>query len=204
MSRVPAPDQAVRTEFMRLEAPIPPPPQIKVWTLWAYALWSGVRVFVETGTYFGDTTAALAQVCPTVYSIELAPDLARRARERFADKPGIHIVEGDSATQLASLLEEVHEPALFWLDGHFSGGPTAISTAAPVPVFEELRAIFEHPVRDHVVLIDDIRHFCGERGYPTVDELRAFVQGYRPDWVFDIAADSARLHGRNRPFPKPT
>ncbi|MEX2219089.1 MAG: hypothetical protein WD749_10060 [Phycisphaerales bacterium] len=203
MQRLPPQDRAIRARFAELEAPIPPPPELKVWTLWAYQMWSGARVFVETGTYMGDTAAALAQVCQRVYSIELAPALAARARAKFAGRPAVQIFEGDSATVLPRILAELREPALFWLDAHYSGGPTAVSSEAAVPIFRELAAIFEHPVEGHIVLIDDIRHFCGQKGYPTFDELRAFVQARKPDWVFDVALDSARLHAPREAAAQP-
>ena len=123
----------------------PPPPTERKRQL-LHELWCQHRMgtAVETGTFVGDTTAFLAERCPRVITIELDPDLAARARARFEDQPGVTVVEGDSGALLGGLLHDLDEPALFWLDGHFSGPHEGIQTArgrTDTPLLEELKAL---------------------------------------------------------------
>lgn len=149
------------------------------------------RILVETGTYLGDTLFMLAPDFDTLYSIELSPLFHQKAKHRFQDLPKIHLIQGDSGKALFQLVPTLHTPALFWLDGHYSGGVTAKGDK-DCPVMEELAAIFQSPLA-HVIYIDDARLFVGKDDYPTLDALRAFVQQHRPDYALQVENDCIRL-----------
>src|SRR5262249_54408993 len=112
------------------------------------------RIFVETGTYVGDTTAALAPAFAECFTIEMSPELYARASARFSSSPLIHCMLGDSADVLPHIVGRLKEPALFWLDAHASGGDT-IDTGKG-PILTELAAIHSGTLK-HVTLIDDAR-----------------------------------------------
>jgi hypothetical protein len=77
---------------------------------------------------------------------------------------------------MPSVLETIHEPALFWLDGHYSGGDTARGDD-DTPIRRELEHISKHPMRGrHLIVIDDLRCFDGQNGYPSLEGLRQFTQ----------------------------
>jgi GT2 family glycosyltransferase/predicted O-methyltransferase YrrM len=134
---------------------VPSTPFVKVVALRHHAKAFGTRVFVETGTFFGNTTAAVADLFERCYTIELSPELYARARKRFEGTPHVVCINGDSGAELARVLEDIHEPALFWLDAHPSGGVTAGDRSDPI--LQELGTIYRHRVKGHVVLIDDAR-----------------------------------------------
>lgn len=70
------------------------------------------------------------------------------------------LLYGDAGQVLRPLLHQIREPAVFWLDSHWSTGETPLAEGfSPCPLLAELRAIAEHPIADHVILIDDIRYF---------------------------------------------
>jgi hypothetical protein len=71
------------------------------------------------------------------------------------------------------------------------GGTTARADQDS-PVRAELTALLHHPVRRHMVLIDDARLFTGTDGYPTIDELRTWVERERPGSRVDVDADIIR------------
>jgi len=177
--------------WQREGRPVPPPPAVKQRVLRAYAKRFELRTFVETGTFLGDTTAAMKPYVDRVVTIEISPDLAAHARERFADALNVQVLEGDSGSLLPDVLASLHEPALFWLDGHYSGGITARGDA-DTPVRAELSAILDHPVRTHVILIDDARDFKGG-GYPTIAEVAEMVRGHPTGYEFDVRDDIIRL-----------
>lgn len=145
-----------------------PPQRFKYALLRQYST-LGYRVFVETGTAYGDMLANLVDSFDRCYSIEADPARARVAVARMAKHPQVKIYQGDSALLLPQVLTELKEPALFWLDAHPSDGERG-----PVPLLEELRAILEHGVHGHTVIIDDISQL-GSLDWPSVNEVKEVV-----------------------------
>ena len=127
----------------------PPPPNARKRQLLHETLrFHRLQVAIETGTFLGDTTAFLAERCDRVTTIELDPGLAARARDRFSHRVGVTVLEGDSGKLLEAVLAGVDEPALFWLDGHFSGVHEGVQTArgeADTPLRSELETIVAWP-----------------------------------------------------------
>lgn len=102
--------------------PISPPHAIKQRVLREYAKKFGLKILVETGTYYGDMVVAMKADFDRIYSIELGQELYDGAIKRFKGVKNIEIIHGDSGSELIKIIEKIHQPALFWLDGHYSGG----------------------------------------------------------------------------------
>ncbi len=151
-----------------------------------------VRCLIETGTCFGDMTAAMTPYFEQVYSIELSFELYREARKRLSMMPNVRLYWGDSGAVLPTVLNSCDQRALFWLDAHYAGGVTARGEADS-PIRRELVAILSHKAKGHVILIDDARCFAGTNGYPTIQELREFVSQYHPDYTVSVSQDIIRL-----------
>lgn len=115
-------------------------------------------VFVETGTYMGDTTHIAKSHFQHVYTIELSEQFANMAKRRFASDANVTVIQGDSSTAIKSVCERVEQPAFFWLDGHWSGGSTA-KGAKDCPLYEELQSIMTYCKESCVIAIDDVRLF---------------------------------------------
>lgn len=182
------PDSEVRA-WKKAGKPVPPPQLVKQLVLREYAARYRLRTFVETGTYYGDTTAALYPHVDRAITIEISPDLAAQARRRFIADDGVIVLEGDSGRLLPDVLAELETSALFWLDGHYSGGVTGRGDE-DTPIRTELAAVIAHTVRDHVILIDDARLFDGG-DYPTLDEIATLAEaaGYQ----YRVSDDIIRL-----------
>lgn len=183
----------------RGERPVPPPPVVKQHTLLEYAQRYGLQTFVETGTYYGDTTEAMRSHFDRVYSIELSDELFARASRRFRNAPDVELLHGDSGEVLPRVVRHLDEPALFWLDGHYSGGETARGTDE-TPVLAEVRCVLESPVRGHVMVIDDARLFGTDPAYPTLEELGSVINAVRPGLVIVVENDSIRVTPRREPL----
>jgi hypothetical protein len=151
----------------------------------------GLKTLVETGTYLGDTLYALSDSFDQLYSIELSQYYYNLARKRFRKIPKIHLLQGDSGLVLKQLLPTLDAPAIFWLDGHYSGGLTA-KGEKECPVFEELTPIFSSPFQ-HLIFIDDARLFIGKNDYPTVEEMKDFVKSHKRSYNLSIENDCIRL-----------
>jgi len=172
---------------------VPPHHSVKERIVARYASAFGVAILVETGTFLGEMDYALRDVFREIYSIELGAQIAQRARRLLRSYPHIQVMQGDSATVLPQILAGISEPCMFWLDGHYSAGITAKGNLA-TPVMQELKTIFAHTVKDHVVLIDDARCFDGTHDYPTLDGVSEFVAAHRPNFAFSVANDVIRIH----------
>jgi hypothetical protein len=99
----------------------------------------------------------MARIFDAVVSIELSEELYAEARAALANEPSITLLRGDSR----ALLPDVVDPSLatlFFLDGHWSGGPTA-GEEVECPVLGELQALAGGNA-DDCLFIDDARLFA--------------------------------------------
>lgn len=188
-------DNLAMNAWLKAGKPAPPPQAVKRRIMARYAAAFGATTFIETGTYFGDMDYAVKDMFQSIVSIELSEDLWRRAVNRFRAYPHIQMLQGDSGQVLPQVLSRISSNCLFWLDGHYSGGITAKGNF-DTPIAKELKTIFDHKVKDHVILIDDARDFNGTHDYPTLDELRKLVESNRPDYAFSVSSDVIRIHPR--------
>lgn len=145
----------------------------------------GTTLFVETGSFLGDTAFAMKDSFEKVFTIELQEELAEKCRQRFAGEPKVSVYQGNSAEVLRDILPELPGNTLFWLDAHYSSafhlGNTFIQTARgskDTPIVEELQILLQDGLKKNVILIDDARLFVGKYDYPTLQELKEFLKGY--------------------------
>jgi hypothetical protein len=173
--------------------------QLASWPEWAkhrylrdWQSQTSYKAFVETGTYRGDTTMAVCDCFERCFTIEYDRTLAQAAAERFAATPHVRVLQGSSATLLPLILRQIDEPVVFWLDAHYCGGVTARSPTDP-PLFPELDAIFAHPVKEHVILVDDARSFTGAYNYPTMKQVARHV-GRNSAYQMRVAMDIIHIY----------
>ncbi len=152
----------------------------------------GAEVFVETGTFRGDTPWCFRNDFRKIFSIEVQPQLAELAANRFSKHLHIEIVEGDSAKKLAEIIPRIDGPVLFWLDGHYSAGITGRGEN-DCPIWGELAAINGKLAHPFVIVVDDARCFGVDEGYPTLDELRAYVSEKLPSHRMSVENDLIRI-----------
>lgn len=176
----------------RCGKPVPPPHVVKQRTIRSFADRFGLQVLVETGTYYGDMVEAMKRRFKRIYSIELDTQLCERATKRFQRDRHVKIIQGDSGIELGKIVGQLDQPALFYLDGHYSGGTTAKGTG-DTPIYEELAHIFNARERGHVIVIDDARCFGTDPAYPSIEKLREFIRSKRPDARIEIEDDSIRI-----------
>jgi hypothetical protein len=143
-----------------------------------------VDIFVETGTFLGDTTAWAARHFERVITVEAAPAIHETAMARHGNLSNVDFRLGDSRDLLSEIVDSLARPAIFWLDGHYSGWETA-GAGDECPVVDELAAIRSSSL-EHSVFIDDARMFlCApprphdEHDWPTIDVVIEAVR--QPD-----------------------
>ena len=115
-------------------------------------------IFVETGTYMGDTVNNVLSNFDRIYSIELSQEYANLSSKRFEHIPKVKIIEGDSVQVLNGLCKNINNSVFFWLDGHWSSGNTARGPL-DCPLLEELKIINSNLKSQCIIAIDDVRLF---------------------------------------------
>lgn len=149
----------------------PLPPLLKRSFLRGIAREQKARVFVETGTYLGDTTWWFRNDFERLYTVEVDPFLNEQAKARFAGMHHIEPLLGDSSSVLGSIVPRIDSKAMYWLDGHYSAGITG-SGESHCPIMAELVVIYGHARAPFVIVIDDARCFGDDPAYPTVAAVR--------------------------------
>lgn len=157
-----------------------------------YAKVNNIKVFIETGTYKGETPAMLMDDFEVLHTIELSDELYKMATEKFAGtKVTTH--HGDSTQILPEIIKNINEPILFWLDGHYSNAPFCAKGELETPIIEELTSIFSSKKFPHIILIDDARCFGTEKDYPSIKELKKFVYSHYPKAKIEVMEDIIRV-----------
>lgn len=173
--------------------PIPPPHLLKIQAISKFAEGFKTKILIETGTYLGETISQTKDYFQKIYSIELSPALAKKAEKLFRKDKKINIIQGDSSVKLPLILKTIKKPCLFWLDAHYSGGITAKGNKE-TPIVKEIKAILNHKVKKHVILIDDARCFNGKNDYPKFSEIKKLVNKSLKNYNVIIETDIIRIH----------
>ena len=111
------------------------------------------KVFIETGTFKGETIAHVADVFPVIHTFELDEKWYREAVSKFKEQKHINCHYGDSAEGLKKVLPEINEPVVFWLDAHYCGPETSFGIEE-VSLLRELAIIAPRKQKD-IIIIDD-------------------------------------------------
>ena len=159
--------------------------------------WGGDNLWIETGTYLGNTTQMLSLMSRKVISIEPEARLFKAAELRFSRDSKIQLVHGASEDELGKILTGLDDSDLksvcFWLDGHFSAGET-FQGAEDTPIRKELGFIAQHMNKfdDFLIFIDDFRCFSSSHAqypdYPSATYLVDWATSNGLNWTveFDI------------------
>ena len=101
--------------WVRKGQPAPPPPLAKRKMHLDYAKRFDLSVFVETGTFQGDTVEAMRPFFDRIYSIELADKYYERAVRRFSGVDKVKLLQGDSGQRMPEVVEDLGAATLFYI-----------------------------------------------------------------------------------------
>jgi hypothetical protein len=162
----------------------------------ALAQAGGLRQFVETGTFQGDSLAWASQNFERVWTIEISPQYQAEAKAKVGPLPNVEFLLGNSAAELSKVCERLRGPALFWLDAHAGAG--FFGAEDNCPLLAELETCLAGAREPHCILIDDARAFVAPppppfdyRKWPSLDEVVAVTLrrgGYHVAVISDVMA----------------
>lgn len=170
------------------------PHLVKQRTIVEHAEAFGLNTLIETGTYYGEMVAAMVDRFRRIYSIELDPERAAQANQRFRGRSHVEIIHGDSQTVVPWILQQLNERCLWWLDAGYCGwsGVTGNSTR----LGSEFTAILSHKIPDHVILMDDADGIKDERGSPILAQVIASIESSYPGRQVTVAHNIMRITPR--------
>jgi len=114
-------------------------------------------VFIESGTYSGDTIFRMESYFKNLFTIEIAEHYYNNTKSRYNGNK-INFKLGDSSIIFNTLLPSINNDSIFFLDGHWSAGDTGKGNK-DCPLIEECQVIntlFKH---NAILIIDDYRLF---------------------------------------------
>lgn len=177
-----------------LGKPVPPPHIYKQKIVRIYGKKFRINILIESGTFKGDMVYGVRNGFKKIITIELSDYFFKKAKIRLRNFENIKVIKGDSGEKIKQILRFAKEPAVFWLDGHYSGGHTTKSKVN-TPIINELKSILIHKIKTHVILIDDARHFTGKDDYPKTNDLKKMLRD--SNYSMKVKDDIIRITPQN-------
>ena len=124
--------------------------------------------FIETGTLNGDTIFSLEPYFNKLYTIEFSEKYYNNTKNKYSGNK-INFILGDSSIVFETLLPNITDKCIFFLDGHWSGGDTGKSNK-DCPLYEEVTHINNLFTNDAIIIIDDFRLFGLDKSSGKLNE----------------------------------
>jgi len=119
-------------------------------------------IWVETGTYKGQTAEFLSKISKFIFTIEPSEKYFKYSTAILSKITNLEIINGTSEECLDKILSQIDGDSVvsFWLDGHWSGGDT-FKGNKDTPIKNELETISRYLKKFSkvTVLVDDFRLF---------------------------------------------
>lgn len=129
-----------------------------------YPQYKTTKIFVETGTYKGETTRMASSHFEKIYTMEIKKDLYEESKNT-GEKMGCKNITyflGDSINILKVLVPLINDSAIYFLDAHISGSDSGFNGKQYVPLMEEINIILENNKNPCIYIIDDLRFFIND------------------------------------------
>jgi hypothetical protein len=137
-----------------------------------------ITTFIETGTGRGETLEEVLSIFPDIYTVELSEELFKEVKEKYGCL--VRCFPGKSIDMLEYIFPLIaNTTSLYWLDAHWSGGPTA-GEDEQTPLMRELELINRKTINDDFIIIDDAHTFFSPAAlkppydsnkYPSIVEI---------------------------------
>ena len=151
-------------------------------------------IFIETGTYQGDTINRVVNnkiYKPTkIISLELSDVFFNNCIKRFQNNSNIQIYKANSKYELYNIIKDINCPITFWLDSHWSGVVNiGCDPETLCPILYELEQIKQHPIKTHTIMIDDIRLMDNIHFPVSLEEITKKILEINPNYVIKYYDD---------------
>lgn len=126
-----------------------------------------------------------------IISIEANRDYFDNAENKFKGNANVVNYYGDSGLVLPDILRDIKEPVTIWLDAHIGAlrpskdDAERLGELPPNPILTELKAIANHPIKTHTIMIDDVAYFREPRqewGYINLKQVLTAIHNVNRDY----------------------
>lgn len=118
-----------------------------------------LKVFVETGTFKGDSIENVKDLFNEIHSVELSKEYYQFCKERFKDNPDVHLYLDSSPDFLAKIHPDLsNKSVLYWLDAHWCVAEDTAGEKSQCPLLDEIDSL-NNLNDESVIIIDDARLF---------------------------------------------
>ena len=114
-------------------------------------------VFIETGTYLGDTIFLMEPYIDKLITVEIKKELYENVKNKYIGNK-ISFYLGDSSQFFRIILPTIKTKSIVFLDGHWSCGITGKGNK-DCPLYEEINEINNLLKQEAIIIIDDYRLF---------------------------------------------
>ena len=152
-------------------------------------------VFIETGTYKGDTLEFVRESnkFKTLHSMELSEPYHKRCSNRFVNYENVKVHHGNSRYDLVNIIRDIDTEITFWLDSHWSGGAENFEIGCDpelkCQVLHELDQIKNHPIKTHTIIVHHIRLMDGSHFEVTLDQINQKILEINPNYKIKFYND---------------
>jgi hypothetical protein len=138
-----------------------------------------ITTFIETGTHTGLTVNEALKFgkFKKIISIEIDRYFYNKTVNLFVDHSNVTLLNGDSCEKMSEILDSLDEKSMFWLDAHYNSND---SRRKECPIINELKQIANHHIKDHVILIDDMRYMLPQYNKVTKEQIVELVMSVNP------------------------
>lgn len=151
--------------------------------------YSKYNTFIESGTFVGETIFNMEPHFKHLHTIEISKYLYDKVKHNVKKECKINFILGDSSVVFESLLPEIKDNCIFFLDGHYSAGNTGKGNK-DCPLVEEILHINKLFKGNAILIIDDFRLFGkrdGECNWSNIDkEVLLFILRNRIKEVYHL------------------
>ena len=137
------------------------------------------KIYVETGLFMGESLKkALDSGFEILHSIDINKNYIEQSERNFRteiseNKIFLHL--GSSTEVLPNLLSKIDEKVTFYLDAHDLDYPGIEKNKYEIieecPIIRELETIKNHNIKNHTIMIDDLRMFENNYGWASGYEI---------------------------------
>ncbi|MES2935166.1 MAG: glycosyltransferase [Pseudomonadota bacterium] len=153
-------------------------------------------VFVETGTFQGETINSVKDCFLEIHSVELSAERFEEARARFS-QANIHLVHGGSTAFLTKLAPTLtNRSTLYFLDAHWCVADNTAGAISQCPLIHEIMAIGRLN-KNSLIIIDDARLFLAPptaphdiSQWPTFNQILEALKSLSENHVVSVINDT--------------
>ncbi len=163
--------------------------KIKQRVILSFATKGKYHNYFETGIWYSHNIIFLRKHFNKITGIELNKDFYNLSKKFFFRDKNVFILYGNSSLIIKNQLKHLKEKTLFFLDAHYSHDGTS-GKKINNPIIEELKAIINHKIKNHTIIIDNLSEFIKpNKGYPKIEFIKKLIKKNKYYKIFSLKND---------------